>query len=67
VALPADFDALRRSDAAAARAVRLAVRERFTTLFADGLRPDWGEGGYVFTRASNGAEQQAPRIGAARG
>jgi predicted GNAT superfamily acetyltransferase len=54
VAVPADFDALRRSDAAAARAVRLAVRERFTTLFADGLRPDWGEGGYVFTRASNG-------------
>jgi predicted GNAT superfamily acetyltransferase len=67
VAVPADFDALRRSDAAAARAVRLAARERFTTLFADGLRPDWGERGYVFTRASVGAEQQAARIGAARG
>jgi predicted GNAT superfamily acetyltransferase len=67
VAVPVDFDALRRSDAAAARAVRLAARERFTTLFADGLRPDWGEGGYVFTRAAGGAAQQATQIGATRG
>jgi predicted GNAT superfamily acetyltransferase len=48
VAIPADFDALRRTDPAAARAVRLATRDQFTRLFADGLRPEWGSGGYAF-------------------
>ena len=48
VAIPADFDALRRTDPAAGREIRLAAREQFMRLFAAGLRPEWGEHGYVF-------------------
>lgn len=50
LAVPEDFDSLRRRDPAEARKVRLAARGRFTTLFAAGLRPEWADGGYRFTR-----------------
>lgn len=53
VAVPADFAALRQSDPDAASAVRLASRERFAALFAAGLRPEWGDGGYVFVPAAS--------------
>lgn len=52
VAIPASFDALRRSDPEAARVVRLATRADFTRLFAAGLQPEWGDAGYLFATAS---------------
>lgn len=48
VAIPPDYDALRRTDAAAAKEVRLASRSEFSRCFAAGLRPEWGGKGYVF-------------------
>ncbi|NMH98428.1 GNAT family N-acetyltransferase [Pseudonocardia acidicola] len=67
VHIPEDFDALRRSDAAAGRAVRLAARARFTSLFADGLRPEWSGGGYVFVPAGSGAGRRDSTVGATHG
>ena len=64
LAIPSDFDALRRSDAAAARAVRLASGPAFTRLFAQGFRPEWGRGGYVFVAAE---ARDAAWVGAPRG
>ena len=65
VRVPEDFDALRRSDPAAAREVRVAARDRFTRLFADGLRPEWSDEGYVFVPALHGADRQDSAVGAA--
>lgn len=66
VALPEDFDGLRRRDLAEARKVRLAARGRFTTLFAAGLRPEWADGGYRFIRPA-AAPATALQLGGSRG
>jgi predicted GNAT superfamily acetyltransferase len=52
VALPEDYDALRRTDPAAARAWRERVRAEIVELWDAGLRPVWATaGGYTFQRA----------------
>jgi len=56
VTIPADFDELRRSDRKAASELRLATRQEFARLFAAGLRPEWGSGGYVFVVSEPGRD-----------
>jgi predicted GNAT superfamily acetyltransferase len=55
LAIPADYDALRRSDPAEARQVRLATRAAFQRLWSDGLSIEWSEGRYVFVRQPVGS------------
>jgi predicted GNAT superfamily acetyltransferase len=64
VAIPADFDALRRADPASGREIRLATREQFTRLFAAGLRPEWGDGGYVFASPARASARQSESVSA---
>ncbi len=52
VAVPADYDAVRRADPEAARALRLTARQQFARLFDAGLTPCWANGVYVFARSS---------------
>lgn len=67
VAIPADFDALRRADPAAGRAMRLATRDQFTRLFAAGLRPEWANGGYAFAVPTEVPAQTAQTLSPAHG
>ncbi|MDQ1617987.1 MAG: hypothetical protein QOE19_556 [Actinomycetota bacterium] len=65
VAIPSDFDALRRESPAAARALRLATRQEFTRHFSAGLRPEWGGDGYVFVAAE--PSRHGDKVGSAHG
>jgi predicted GNAT superfamily acetyltransferase len=48
VAVPRDYDSLRRTDPGAALQVRLRTRAAFARLMGKGLRPEWADGGYLF-------------------
>jgi predicted GNAT superfamily acetyltransferase len=50
LAIPADYDALRRRDPEQAQQVRLRARAEFQRLWSDGLSVEWSEGRYVFVR-----------------
>lgn len=52
VAIPADYDRMRREDPDAARHVRQQARRAFAELGGRGLVPTWSPGGYLFTSGS---------------
>jgi predicted GNAT superfamily acetyltransferase len=55
--IPADYDALRRSDPQEARAVRLGSRQAFQRLRDEGLSIEWSDGRYVFVRQPVGSRR----------
>jgi len=61
VALPQDYDALRREDPAAARRWREQVRDALAEHWSAGLRPVWASsgGGYVFRPAGPSGARDA--------
>jgi predicted GNAT superfamily acetyltransferase len=55
--IPADYDALRRSDPQEARSVRLGSREAFGRLRDEGLSIEWSGGRYVFVPQQVGSRR----------
>jgi predicted GNAT superfamily acetyltransferase len=55
LAIPADYDALRRRDPAEAQRVRMRTREAFQRLWTEGLSIEWSGGRYVFVRQPVGS------------
>ena len=61
VAVPKDFDAVRRGDPPEARRLRLTARSQLIKFFAAGLRPEWAGDGYRFAHRS---AEPAPAVSA---